>query len=99
MQASLGPNSTANAINNAGQVAGFTNLVGGTTVATVWNGTTPTYLVNPGTINSLATSINDLGQVAEFGYGLSSPNVFVATVWNGLRQRRSAPYPAEYPVE
>jgi hypothetical protein len=43
----LGPNSRAFGINNAGQVVGETNLVGGTTVATVWNGTTPTYLVNP----------------------------------------------------
>jgi uncharacterized membrane protein len=35
------------------------------------------------TPNSSGRAINDAGQVVGLGYGSSSPNVFVATVWNG----------------
>lgn len=56
-----GTNSGANAINNAGQVAGYTGRG-----AVVWNGTSPTLLaglLGDDQQGSFATGINDAGQV------------------------------------
>jgi probable HAF family extracellular repeat protein len=68
--------SAAFAINNSGQVVGFT--IGPQFQATIWSGTTTTYL---GSFN--AFSINDSGQVVGTsnyqGYTYSNQ----ATIWNG----------------
>lgn len=83
----------ANAINNAGQVAGGKEIGRGggrfsfpIYQATVWNGTTATSLNMPvGFDNSIATAINDAGQVAgnvSQGVGFFSTGN-QATVWNG----------------
>jgi len=64
---------TASEINNAGQVVGATYVSGVGYTAMIWNGGIPTALPGP---NSLAYSINNLGQVA----GISALG---ATVWTG----------------
>jgi uncharacterized membrane protein len=75
--------SSANGINNSGQIVGSSTI--GSTVATIWNGTTPTALGSlPGGTYSYANGINNSGQVV--GYGNSSFNNggnYFATVWNG----------------
>lgn len=58
-----GTSSSANAINNLGQVAGWAQTAGGEVHATVWNGTTPTDLGTLGGTRSIANGINDVGQV------------------------------------
>ena len=56
----------ASAINDVGQVAGSSGFFFSPDMgrATVWNGTTPTLLANPGGGFSRASAINNAGQVA-----------------------------------
>ena len=69
--------SIARSINDTGQVAGNTG-----SQATVWNGTTPTYLDSLGGGYSEAQANNNAGQVV--GYPTASPNAsYHATLWNG----------------
>jgi probable HAF family extracellular repeat protein len=80
----LGPghNSAAFAINDAGQVAGFSSASDNSAYhATLWNGTTPTDLGTLGGLSSLATGINNSGQVA--GYSTTLAGTTHATIWNG----------------
>jgi len=76
-----GPNSYANAINNAGQVVGAADVDGNFSFATVWNGTIATGL-DTGGFWSTANAINEAGQVAGTSTNAYN-NVPQATVWNG----------------
>ena len=77
-----GTNSYAMDINDAGVVAGFSDIVGGVYHATVWNGATATDLGALGGANSFAGGINDSGVVAGSSDILGS-TAFHATIWNG----------------
>jgi probable HAF family extracellular repeat protein len=74
---SSGIGSSAYAINNAGQVAGFSGYQ-----ATLWNGTTATYLDGLGGLGSRAHGINDAGQVAGYSWTMGNADTH-ATLWNG----------------
>lgn len=77
-----GNNSSAMAINNAGQVAGWSDISGNATYhATLWNGTSATDLGTLGT-NSVATAINNLGEVVGYSSTLNNSAVH-AFLWNG----------------
>lgn len=79
----LGRQSFGRAINNAGQVAGYSFLPGNYTHhATLWNGTEPTDLGTLGGSFSLALGINNAGQVA--GYSELPDHTQHATVWSGI---------------
>ena len=69
--------STAHDINDTGQVAGNID-----SLATVWNGTTPTFLDSLGGGYSEAQAINNAGQVVGFSL-TASPGAYHATLWNG----------------
>jgi probable HAF family extracellular repeat protein len=76
-----GINTSANAINNSGQVAGYIDS-GNVITASVWNGTKATILSSLGGNYSEGLGINDSGQIV----GLSNSTVFGnlhATIWNG----------------
>jgi len=73
--------SQARAINDSGQVAGFSHA-GGVSRATLWNGTTAIDLGVPeGSYFSEARAINASGQVAGFSAAANGANH--ATLWNG----------------
>ncbi len=83
-----GIGSVANAINNAGLVVGTTTIPssvvgpGPSTIATIWNGATPTALSTLGGTQSAAYGVNNSGQVV--GYSLTTGNVTGhAVIWNG----------------
>ena len=78
-----GTNSAARAINDAGQVAGWSYTANNAAYhATVWNGATATDLGAPlGGTSSVATAINTAGQVV--GYAFFAKNAQHAAVWNG----------------
>lgn len=77
----LGPGA-AFAINNAGEVAGFTPNAVNSEQATLWDGKTPTYLNSLGGSLSVATSINDYGVVAGYA-GISGNVTQYGTTWIG----------------
>jgi probable HAF family extracellular repeat protein len=53
----------------------------GNQYATIWNGTTPTDLGTlPGGVDSVATGINDLGQIV--GYSSTGNGNYDAVIWN-----------------
>jgi probable HAF family extracellular repeat protein len=75
-----GINSTASAINDAGQVVGYSPLAGNNEVhATLWNGTTITDLGTLGG-NSYARDINASGLIVGFSNILGGQH---ATIWGG----------------
>ena len=79
-----GNNSEATAINNAGQVAGFSYTTLDNSRATLWSGTTPPTALS--TLNgnaSQAWSINDAGHVVGGVNFSTTGNDWHATVWNG----------------
>ena len=77
-----GDYSSASAINDSGQVVGYSNILTGATHATIWNGATPTDLGTLGRYDSLAAGINDSGQVV--GWSMRSVDgAWRATIWNG----------------
>ena len=78
-----GNNSTATAINNAGQVAGFSYTTLDDSHATLWNGTTLTALDTMGGYYSQATAINNAGQIVGHVNMSSTSNDWYGTVWNG----------------
>lgn len=80
---SLGGASAGMAINDGGQVAGYTRNSQGSYRATVWNGSTPTDLGTLGGTSSWASDINNAGQIAGWSdTGQGSPH---AVVWSGQR--------------
>jgi probable HAF family extracellular repeat protein len=82
----------ATAINNAGQVTGYTNdVVTGTTHhrAVVWNDTEPTVLDSLGGVDSVALAINSVGQVA--GWSSTASGDTTAALWNGTQPTALAP--------
>jgi probable HAF family extracellular repeat protein len=69
-------------VNNAGQVVGRT-LIGTSTIATIWNGTSPTGLgLLLGGTASGANGINNSGQVV--GTSNTAATSTQATIWNGI---------------
>ncbi len=72
--------SSANAINNSGQVVGWTQtleeLSQGGSHATFWNGANTTRLGSPDGFQSSAEDINDAGQIV-------GSDALTATLWNG----------------
>jgi len=75
--------SSANAINNSGQVAGLSWTTGNAVIhATLSNGITTTDLGTLGGAYSAANAINDSGQVAGWAWTTGSTATH-ATVWNG----------------
>ncbi len=68
------------AINNAGQVAGYA-VVGSTNIATLWSGTSYTFLPSLGGVGSFAFSLNDSGQVV--GSTSITSTTSRATLWDG----------------
>lgn len=77
-------NSEAWAINNTGQVAGFSfNTTLDASRATIWNGLSITALSAFGGHNSMAFAVNNVGQVAG-GVNISTTgNDWHASLWNG----------------
>jgi len=74
-------NSVAEAINNSGQIVGWSYGLNSSYSATLWNGTASTNL-GVGTIASHAYGINDSGQIA--GWSVPAANTGrYATLWNG----------------
>jgi len=71
--------SSANSINNLGQIVGYSTTADDTNRATLWNNGVATDLHPQGSIFSVANSINDLGQIV--GYSATS-NDSRATLWN-----------------
>jgi probable HAF family extracellular repeat protein len=72
------------AINNAGEVAGYSypSGISGLSQATIWNGTTPTVLGTLGGSRSFAEAINNAGEVA--GHSYTNGNATdLAFTWNG----------------
>jgi probable HAF family extracellular repeat protein len=70
------------AINNKGQIAGYSYLKGtGYARAMVWNGTTPTDIGTLGGMYSWAEGINDKGQVV--GMSSTSESSSRAFIWDG----------------
>ncbi len=80
-----GSASHAQAINNAGDVAGYSFLPGDTTIhAARWDDAQVTDLGAPGGTYSLALGINAAGRVAGFSLALDDPaDRGQAIVWNG----------------
>jgi probable HAF family extracellular repeat protein len=76
--------SEALAINNSGQIAGFSfNNAIDNSRATVWNGATPSALSNLGGTGSRAYAINNAGQIAgEVNVSITG-NDWHASVWSG----------------
>jgi probable HAF family extracellular repeat protein/VCBS repeat-containing protein len=72
------------AINNIGQVVGYSypSGISGLAHATIWNGTTPTDLGTLGGSRSVAYGINDAGQVVGDSYTSANTASF-AFIWNG----------------
>jgi probable HAF family extracellular repeat protein len=76
----------ARAVNNVGQVAGTVRLVDGASHAAFWSGGTLTDLGTLGGTTSVASGINDLGQIAGTSGGLRGPTGYPiahAFVWQG----------------
>ena len=81
-----GSRSFAQAINNSGQVVGYSYLTGNTfRHATVWNGAAATDLGAPFGGDSFALSINNSGAIAGLDIGIrgTGTNVFRPMVWDG----------------
>jgi probable HAF family extracellular repeat protein len=77
----FGANSTANGINNVGQVVGA-SIFNGNSTATLWNGTTATNLGTLGGSTSQAIAINNSGKIV--GTSKVSDNIVShAVLWNG----------------
>jgi probable HAF family extracellular repeat protein len=76
-----GNNSRAVAINDSGQIAGWSTLANGTQHAVTWNGsTTPIDLGTLGGTSSQADNINNLGQIV--GDSSLANGAAHATLWN-----------------
>jgi probable HAF family extracellular repeat protein len=82
--ASGGTDSSANAINNAGVVAGWARTAAGQAHATVWDGPKATDLGTLGGDFSIAHDINDAGQVVGEAYRADTFSRH-ATIWNGTK--------------
>ena len=77
-----GTNSSAAAINNAGQIVGRADIYNNAAFhATLWNETTATDLGTLGGTYSGATAINNVGQVAGYS-NISGSSTTHATLWN-----------------
>jgi probable HAF family extracellular repeat protein len=75
--------SSANGINDAGQIVGTSNTTGdATNQPVIWKGTTPTALSLLGGKNGQAYGINNAGQVVGYSY-LTGNFAAHATFWNG----------------
>jgi probable HAF family extracellular repeat protein len=76
---------TALAINNSGQVVGYSypNGISGLSQATIWSGTVPTVLGTLGASPSYATATNNLEEVAGYSSTSSGNCCTDAFVWNG----------------
>lgn len=73
----------ATAINDAGQVVGYSGTYAAP-IATLWNGSTPTTLSTPEGSWSIASDINNLGQVVGvIGSGTGAAGISQAAFWNG----------------
>jgi probable HAF family extracellular repeat protein len=82
-----GVSTSANAMNNAGQVVGSADDMSGNTFATIWNGTTPTIIagyVLPGisAASASASAINNSGIVVGAEYSLGILFGYVPFVWS-----------------
>jgi uncharacterized membrane protein len=79
------PQTFANSINDAGEVAGFAELASGTGAPVVWNGLTPTVLgmASGCTGDSIASGINNNGLVVGFMQCGANVPVDEAVVWHG----------------
>lgn len=73
--------SEARGINNAGQIVGRQIDGDHVTHATVWNGTTATYLATLGGTGGSANDINDSGKIV--GQSLTTGGAEHATLWQG----------------
>jgi probable HAF family extracellular repeat protein len=73
--------SVANAINDAGNVVGYSLNTNGNEHAILWSGTTSTILGTLGGTESGAFAINNTGQVV--GYASTGNGAFHATLWTG----------------
>ena len=71
--------SGAQAINDAGQIVGYSETSTSTSHATLWDGDTITDLGTLGGLNSTAFSINDIGRIV--GVASTADNAAVATLW------------------
>jgi probable HAF family extracellular repeat protein len=81
-----GVSTSANAMNNAGQVVGSADDMSGNTFATIWNGTTPTIIaghVLPGVsaASAYASAINNSGIVVGAEYSLGILSGYMPFVW------------------
>ncbi|HEX8613315.1 MAG TPA: DUF3466 family protein [Telluria sp.] len=76
-----GADSSAAAINQAGQAAGYARVASGAARAVRYAGASLAELVIPGSIDSLASAINDAGQIA--GQYLSSASTYRAFLYSG----------------
>jgi probable HAF family extracellular repeat protein len=76
-----GITSYAHAINNTGQIAGWSYIANNSIQAILWNGGTATVLGTLGGSESKAWGINDAGQVA--GWSYVNHTAIHATVWDG----------------
>lgn len=76
-----GANSSASAINNAGQVVGVSWTGEGPRRPVLWSGSSTTDLGTLGGTNGIPTSINNRGQIA--GYSTTSDGDLRATLWSG----------------
>jgi len=87
-----GSSATATAINNAGQVVGYSTYAAGSTnmQAVTWNGTAITALDTLGGNYSIATAINNIGQIAGWATEPGA-GAYSAVVWNGTQVTTLAP--------
>jgi probable HAF family extracellular repeat protein len=69
------------AINNAGQVVGYSTIEGGNSHATLWNNTTAIDLGTLGGVYSYAHNINSSGQIV--GDAMTTDSTFHAFLWDG----------------
>lgn len=77
----LGPNTTAEDVNNAGKVVGYSGSPYGSTRAFVWQNGVTTDLGTLGGSTSSATAINDAGQVT--GVSRTATGTRSAFLWQG----------------
>jgi probable HAF family extracellular repeat protein len=74
--------SQVSGINASGQVVGWVTTASGNPLATIWSGSTTTYLPSPGNSYSYATGINNAGQVVGYG-GTTQTTLPTAMTWSG----------------